>query len=107
MFEQTRQDAEYNAFIAELHRHLTPFGAAIRFQSGSPLILYWIGAVVIAALCVAAGTLILRSLQAEAWSGALFIAGIMAVFLWQTGGFLRRNKPGTYRPEALPPQALP
>lgn len=107
MFEQTRQDAEYNAFIAELHRRLIPFGRAIRFQSGSPFALYWIGAAVIAALCLAAAMLIVRSLQAEAWAGAAFLAAVLGFFLWQTGGFLRRNKPRVYTPEALPPEALP
>ncbi len=107
MFEQTRQDAEYNAFITELHRRLVPFGHAIRFQSGSPLALYWIGAAVIVALCLAAATLIVRSLQAEAWAGAAFLAAVLGFFLWQTGGFLRRNKPRIYTPEALPPEALP
>jgi hypothetical protein len=107
MFEQTRQDAEYNVFIAELHRRLVPFGPAIRFQSGSPLILYWIGVVVIAALCLAAATLIVRSLQAEAWTGAAFLAAVLGFFLWQIGGFLRRNRPQLYMPETLPPEALP
>jgi len=107
MFEQTRQDAEYNAFIAELHRHLVPFGPAIRFQSGSPFLLYWVGAAMIAALCLAAATLIMRSLQADAWAGAAFLAAILAVFLWQMGGFLRRNKPDTYASEQVPPRVLP
>lgn len=107
MFEQTRQDAEYNAFIAELHRRLVPFGSTIRFQSGSPFVLYWIGAAVIAGLCLAAATLVVRSLQAEAWTGAAFIAAILGFFLWQSGGFLRRNRPQLYTPEALPPEALP
>lgn len=107
MFEQTRQDAEYNAFIAELHRRLAPFGRGIRFQSGSPFILYWIGAAVIAGLCFAAAVLVVRSLQAEAWAGAAFIAAILGFFLWQTGGFLRRNRPRIYTAEALPLEALP
>jgi len=107
MFEQTRQDAEYNSFVAELHRRLVPFRDRIRFQTGSPLILYWAGVAVIAALCLAAAMLIVRSLEAETWLGALFIAGMMAMFMWQTGGFLRRNKPGLYSPESLPLHALP
>lgn len=107
MFEQTRQDAEYNVFIGELHRRLVPFANAIRFQSGSPLLLYWAGVVVIAALCFAAATLIVRSLEAETWLGAAFIAGMMGMFLWQTAGFLRRNRPGIYSPAALPRGALP
>jgi hypothetical protein len=107
MFEQARQDAEYNAFMLELHRRLMPFGASIRFQTGTPFLLYWIGVAVIAALCLAAATLIVRSLEAEAWMGAVFIAGILAIFLWQTGSFLRRNKPGIYTPEQVPPRVLP
>lgn len=107
MFEQTRQDVEYNAFMTELHQRLVPFGAAIRFQTGSPFLLYWIGVAVIAALCLAAAMLIVRSLEAEARLGAAFIAGMLAIFLWQTGGFLRRNKPDTYTPEQVPPRVLP
>ena len=107
MFEQTRQDEEYNAFIVELHRRLTPLGRAIRFQTGSPFLLYWIGVAVIAALCFAACMLVWRSLEADALLGAAFIAGMLGFFLWQTGGFLRRNKPGLYAPDAVPPQVLP
>jgi hypothetical protein len=107
MFEQTRQDADYNAFMAELHRRLIPFGRAIRFQSGSPFILYWIGTAVVTALCLAAAVLIVRSLQAEAWASAAFLAAILGFFLWQTGGFLRRNRPRIYTPDALPAEALP
>jgi hypothetical protein len=107
MFEQTRQDAEYNAFMTELHQRLLPSGAATRFQTGSPFLLYWLGVAVIAALCLAAAMLIVRSLEAEAWPAAAFIAGLLAVFLWQTGGFLRRNKPDTYTPEQVPSRVLP
>ena len=107
MFEQARQDAEYNAFLAELHRRLVPFGPAILFQAGSPFLLYWFGVVVISALCLAAATLIVRSFEAQAWSGTAFVLGMLALFVWQVGGFLRRNKPGTYTPEQVPPRVLP
>jgi hypothetical protein len=29
------------------------------------------------------------------------------LFLWQSGNFFRRNRPGLYRPEALPAELLP
>ena len=37
----------------------------------------------------------------------LLVAVMMLYFLWQTGVFFWRNRPGDYRPDALPPQALP
>jgi hypothetical protein len=40
-------------------------------------------------------------------AGALFVVAFLAVFLWQMGGFLRGNRPGTYRLDALPADVLP
>jgi hypothetical protein len=48
-----------------------------------------------------------RALQVEAWGGAAFIAAFLAFFLWQAGAFFHRNRPGTFRPDAVPPQVLP
>ena len=31
----------------------------------------------------------------------------LALFAWQLGTFFRRNRPGTYGPDALPPEVLP
>ena len=39
---------------------------------------------------------------------ALRLSGaFLALYLWQTENFLRRNRPGTYRPEALPKEVMP
>jgi hypothetical protein len=46
-------------------------------------------------------------LQIGAWGGAAFVGGFFALFLWEIGGFLRRNRPRVYRPNALPPELLP
>ena len=37
----------------------------------------------------------------------LFTVGMLGIFLWQTGRFLRRNKPGIYTPDQIPIHALP
>src|SRR5688572_27226203 len=47
--EQERQDAAYRAFVAELHRRIAAAPARARFQTGSPAIIYWLGALVCAA----------------------------------------------------------
>ncbi len=105
--EQTRQDAEYNAFITELHRRLAASGAAVKFQNGSPVVLYWIGVAAIAGLCLAAAVLAVRSLQIESWLSAAIVGAMLLVFLWQAGDFLRRNRPGHYTPDQLPRLVLP
>jgi hypothetical protein len=46
-------------------------------------------------------------LQTAAWSGAAFIAAFLGFFLWQAGTFFRRNRPGTFRPDAVPETVLP
>ena len=51
--------------------------------------------------------LVVRALQADAKGGAAFIAVFLALFFWQGGDFLRRNRPGLYRPDALPAQVMP
>jgi hypothetical protein len=51
--------------------------------------------------------LALRALEVGAFAGAAFIGAFLGLFVWQAGGFFRRNRPGTYRPEALPPRLLP
>jgi hypothetical protein len=41
------------------------------------------------------------------WAGIVFILGFTALFGWQIGGFIRRNKPRRYTFEALPKELLP
>jgi hypothetical protein len=43
----------------------------------------------------------------EIWSGAAFVAAFLALFMWQAGNLFRRNRPGTFRPDAVPPLVLP
>jgi hypothetical protein len=45
--------------------------------------------------------------QMGATAGALMVGGFLALFLWQVGTFFRRNRPGTYRPDAIPAEVLP
>ena len=48
-----------------------------------------------------------RAIATGAYGGALFIAGFAALFAWQIGGFLTRNKPRRYTFDALPQDLLP
>ncbi len=107
MVEQERQDRPYAAFIRELHRRVAAAGAPVRGEQGKTAWLYWPGLVVFAGVALGLAFLIVRALQAHAPAGVAFIAGFLALFLWQGGNFFRRNRPGRYRPDAPPDELLP
>jgi len=41
------------------------------------------------------------------YAGALFFIGFAALFGWQIGGFVRRNRPVVYSWDGLPAALLP
>jgi hypothetical protein len=51
--------------------------------------------------------LLLRALTTGQFAGALFLVGFAALFAWQVGGFVRRNRPVTYTLEHIPERLLP
>jgi hypothetical protein len=107
MMEQARQDAPYREFVTELHRRFAAAGTAAQFQNGMHPLIYWMGAVVFGVITVALAVLLLWALRHADWTGAVVLAGVAALFLWQAGGVFYRNRPGRYRPDALPPAVLP
>ena len=107
MVEQERLDAPYVAFVTELHRRIAHAGAPARFLQGKPAVLYWPGLALFVVVGLLLAALVPRALQAHTLGGAVFILAFLALFLWQGGNFFRRNRPGSYRPDALPPELLP
>jgi hypothetical protein len=107
MVEQERLDARYAAFVTELHRRLALAAAPARFVQGKHPMLFWPGLAFFVLMALVMAATVSRALQTHNIGVAAFIAALMALFLWQGGNFFRRNKPGTYRPEALPPELMP
>ena len=107
LVEQERHDAAYVAFIAELYRRVAAAGATPVLQAGAPPLVYWIGFAAFGATALALAALTVRALQVDAYAAAAIVGGFLALFLWQVGVFFRRNRPGTYLADALPPQVLP
>ena len=107
LVEHQRLDAEYRAFVSELSRRLGAAGGNTAFVTGSPAFLYWPGVVIFVGASFALVALAVRALQQQAWGGAAFIAAFFALFIYQAGNFFRRNRPGTYSPDAVPPLLLP
>jgi hypothetical protein len=107
ILEQEGRDQAYGAFIRELHRCIAASGARVTFEAGSPAILYWLGLAVFVIVSLALAVLTVRALQSGAWSAAAIIGGMFCLFVWQSGNYFRRNRPGSYRPEALPEHLVP
>ena len=107
LVEQERLDQRYTAFVTELHRRIALAAAPARFERGRSPFLYWPSLIVFAGVALVAAMLIVRALQSDAKGGAAFIAGFLVLFLWQGGNFFRRNRPGLYRPDALPAELMP
>jgi hypothetical protein len=107
LVEQQRLDGAYRSFIAELHRRLAAAGSTAQLSTGVPVATYWIGIIVLAAVMVAIGVLIVRSMRLGQWSAAAIVAAFFLVFALQIGNYFRRNRPGRYRPDAIPAEVLP
>jgi hypothetical protein len=101
------QDKAYRAFVLDLHRRIAAAGGGAAFHGGMRPIPYALAAGVLIMLSIVMMALVARALATEAFAGALFLVALAALFAWQIGGFMRRNKPCIYTPDALPPQLLP
>jgi hypothetical protein len=107
MAEQVRLDSEYRAFITELHRRLLAAGTRARFDSGINPGAFWVGICVTVAAGLGLCGLIVRTMEAHAQTAALLAGIFLAVFVWYAANYFRRNRPGHYRPDALPELLLP
>jgi hypothetical protein len=105
--EQEGREQAYGAFIRELHRRILASGARATFEAGSPAILYWLGLAVFVIVSLGLAALTVRALQSGAWSAAAIIGGMLCLFVWQSGNYFRRNRPGSYRPQTLPEHLVP
>lgn len=107
IMEQQRLDADYAAFIVELHRRLAAAGAPAQFSTGLPFAIYWVGVLVFGAVLVATGGLLIRAMSFDQWAPTVVVAIFFLVFAYQLGTYFYRNWPGRYRPDAVPAGVLP
>jgi hypothetical protein len=104
---QDRLDQPYVAFVTELHRRLAAAGGATRFDRGMPYIAFVVGFAAFIGALVAFAVLSYQAVLLAEWKAIAVIAVLLAVFMWQVGSYFTRNWPGSYRPDAIPPQLLP
>lgn len=101
------QDTGYRAFIVELHARLAKAGSTAELTGGLGRNTYT-AALMLAALVGAMLTvLFLRALVTGEFAGAAFFVGFAALFIWQVGGFIRRNRPVRYAFDDIPGELLP
>lgn len=107
MVEAIRLDGPYRAFIAELHARIAAGGARAAFDAGLPFPMFWGGLVVFVGASLGLAAMMVRAIQSGATLAAVMIGAFLALFLWQSGNYFRRNRPGGYTPQAVPPQLMP
>jgi hypothetical protein len=101
------QDDDYRVFIRELHARLARAGSQAVLTGGLGRNIYAAGLALIALVILSMSALLIRALAIGEYPGALFLIGFAALFGWQVGGFLRRNRPRVYSFDHLPEALLP
>ena len=103
----TPQDRDYRAFIVQLHQRMAEAGSKANLSGGLGANTYAAALVLLALLGIAMAGLLVRAVATDEFAGALFIVGFTALFGWQIGGFVRRNRPLLYSFDHLPEALLP
>jgi len=101
------QDDGYRAFISELHARVADAGSGVALTGGLGRIAYAAALALAALVAIMLMILFSRALVTGEYAGALFFLGFAALFGWQIGGFISRNRPVSYSPDRLPPRLLP
>jgi hypothetical protein len=101
------QDDSYRVFITALHARMRAAGSRAALTGGLSRRVYIAALALVALLAVAMGGLLVRAIAVLQFAGAAFILGFAALFGWQIGGFIRRNRPLAYTFESIPDRLLP
>lgn len=101
------QDSGFRDFLIELHARMAKAGSRAELTAGLGRKAYAAVLAFLAMLAVAMAGLLIRALIIGEFAGVLFILGFAALFVWQVGGFVRRNQPRSYSFDRLPRSLLP
>jgi hypothetical protein len=101
------QDQDYRAFIIALHERMAKAGSRAELTGGLGPKTYAAALALVALVGVMMLSLFVQALLVGLWGGVLFLIGFAALFTWQVGGFLRRNRPLPYSFDHIPEALLP
>jgi hypothetical protein len=101
------QDNGYRGFVTGLHARLAQAGSTAELTGGLGRSTYTAALALLALVGAMLTVLFLRALLTGEFAGALFFVGFAALFAWQVGGFVRRNRPVSYSFDHIPEELLP
>jgi hypothetical protein len=101
------QNRDYRGFMVELHERMARAESTAVLTGGLGRNVYAVGLTLIILLAIGMAGLFIRALFTGEFSGALFLLAFAALFGWQIGGFLRRNRPLVYTFADIPARLLP
>jgi hypothetical protein len=101
------QDQVYRTFITQLHARLAEAGSKAALIGGLRPRVYAAALIFLTLVAIAISGLFVRAIATGEFAGALFLIGFAALFGWQIGGFVRRNRPQVYTFDDLPEALLP
>jgi hypothetical protein len=101
------QDQDYRAFVTLLHRRMQQAESRARLVGGLGPRVYLAALALLAVVTSAMAGLLIRAIATGELAGVLFLIGFAALFGWQVGGFVRRNRPQIYSFDHLPSELLP
>jgi hypothetical protein len=101
------QDDQYRAFITALHARMATAGSGAVLTGGLGPKTYAVCLALLVLVTLAMAGLLLRAIAVGEYAGVLFLIGFAALFGWQVGGFVRRNRPLAYSFDQLPQALLP
>ena len=101
------QDRDYRVFIVELHRRMQAAGSNAELIGGLRPGIYNAALALLALVAAAMLGLLVRAILIGEWAGIVFLLGFAGLFVWQVGGFVRRNRPQRYSFDRLPEALLP
>jgi hypothetical protein len=101
------QDHDYRAFIIALHARMKEAASNAMLTGGLRRPIYVVAVVLLALVGIAMAGLFIRAIATGEWAGVLFLVGFAALFAWQIGGFVNRNRPRAYTFDDLPKALLP
>jgi hypothetical protein len=101
------QDNGFRDFLIELHARMAKAGSRAELTAGLGRKTYAAVLAFLTVLAAAMAGLLIRALLIGEFAGVLFILGFAALFAWQVGGFVRRNRPQSYSFDRVPKALLP
>jgi hypothetical protein len=101
------QDRDYRVFITALHGRMAQAGSQASLAGGLRPRVYAAAISLLVLVVIAISGLLVRAITTGEFAGAMFLVGFAALFAWQVGGFVGRNRPLAYTFEHLPSALLP